>query len=370
MNKFKIVPEIQMYDDVVSFLNETPLTDSDFVLISKHVYESFFKDHLHLKKVYFRSDYGQGEPNSDMVNHLIRDFKQSGCTRIIAIGGGSVMDMAKVLVVAKDDDCESLFLHPENLVHQYPLILIPTTCGSGSEVSNISIVELLSKKTKLGLAQDPLYADTAVLIPSLLSSISDFYFVTSSIDGLIHAIESYLSSRSNTYTRIFQEKAIQLYLDGFQALVKGTPKESLYEDFTKASNMAGISFANTGTGCVHGISYPLSGTYHVTHGLANSIFLVEVLKMYERDGQGKALDTLKSLMASCLHCEVHQVFNAVQHLLEQLLEIPSLKDLGMKEEEIISFSQSVIQYQQRLMSNGFINLNEKQVQEIYRNLYY
>lgn len=369
MNTFKIVPTIECFDDVKSFIDQNPIYDNDFILISKSVYEHDFKEYLSNAKVYFRSNYGTGEPNSDMVNALMSDFLKSGCQRIIAIGGGSVMDMAKLLCVCDDADCEKLFSNKDNLVHKYPLILIPTTCGSGSEVSDISIVEMLSMKTKLGLAHDSLYADKAILISKLLESVSDFYLYTSAVDGLVHAIESYLSNRSNVYTRLFQEKAIRLYLNNFRLLKQGCDRNSLLESFMVASNMAGISFANTGTGCVHGISYPLSGTYHVTHGLANSIFLVEVLKMYDSLEQRENLIELKNILSSELGCDVKNSFESLDDLIRSILDVPTLSSLGMKEEEIVTFSESVIKNQQRLMSNGYVNLDLEQVKQVYRNLF-
>ena len=279
------------------------------------------------------------------------------------------MDMAKILAVSDCADCFYTFQHPEILKHNTDLILVPTTCGSGSEVSSVSIIEMVEMKTKLGLQHDTLFADQTILIPSLLESISDFYLTTSAVDGLVHAIESYLSVKSNPYTRLFQEKAIHLYIDNFKKWIQGTDKKELYESFMYASNMAGISFANTGTGCVHGISYPLSGTYHVTHGLANSIFLVEVLKMYDELRQGKVLTELKDILAVDLQCTREDAFDQLDVLVHELLNIPSLSSLGMQEEEIVSFSKSVVKNQQRLMSNGYVNLNEQQIQEIYRRLF-
>ena len=369
MDAFKIVPNIENYDHVEEFLNSMEFNEKDFLFISKSVYTHYFENKVSKAKVYFRSAYGQGEPNSDMADALLKDFMESGCKRIIAVGGGSVMDMAKLLCVCKKPDVHYIFEHKEELQHIYPLILIPTTCGSGSEVSNISIVEMLDLKTKLGLAHDSIYADTAVLIPELLESVSHFYLTTSAIDGLVHAIESYLSSRSNVYTRLFQEKSISLYVKNFKKMIEDKSAPTCYEELMTASNMAGISFGNTGTGCVHAISYPLSGTYHVTHGLANSIFLVAVLKMYDRLEQRDNLIALKQILANEMDCDIHVVFDELDAMLHALLEVPTLSSLGMKEEEIETFSESVIQNQQRLMSNGYINLDKEQVKEIYRLLF-
>lgn len=304
-----------------------------------------------------------------MVNALIQDFMDSGCTRITAIGGGSVIDMAKVLLVARDADVDALFTNPVNLERRYQLTAIPTTCGAGSEVSNISIVELESLKTKLGLAKDEIFPDQCILIPELMQGISTFSFITSAIDGMIHGIESYLSKRSNVYSRMFQEKCITMYLEGFKALQNGADKESLFTPFLIASNMAGIAFSNTGTGAVHAISYPLSGTYHVTHGLANSIFLTEVLKTYQRLDNRSELNELFELMAKPLQCEASQVIEELENLLKAVIEIPGLQSLGMKEEEIVSFAKSVIELQQRLLTNGYVPLSQSDIENIYRNLW-
>ena len=369
MNNFRIMPTIEMYDNVANWMETFQFEEQDFVLASKYVFEHDFKEYAGKGKIVFRSDYGSQEPTSTMMNAMLKDFFESGCTRIVAIGGGSVMDMAKILAVSDCADCLYTFQHPETLKHNVELILVPTTCGSGSEVSAVSIVEMVEMHTKLGLQHDTLFADRAILIPSLLETISDFYLSTSAVDGLVHAIESYLSARSNPYTRLFQEKAIRLYIENFKKWNHGTNRKELYPSFMYASNMAGISFANTGTGCVHGISYPLSGAYHVTHGLANSIFLVEVLKMYDCLEQRQELKDLKAILADCLQCDIQESFEQLDELLEGLFEIPRLSSLGMKEEEIVSFSKSVVENQQRLMSNGYVNLNEKQIQEVYRHLF-
>lgn len=369
MNYFRLIPSIEKYDNVDSFLSTYLFTEDDFVFLSESVYHAFFENKLNTKHIVFRSKYGKSEPTSSMVNALIRDFKASNCKRIFAIGGGSVIDMAKVLLVAKEDDVEYLFTHPDNLQREHELIAIPTTCGAGSEVSNVSIVEMEQMQTKLGLAKDEIFADRCVLIPELLNGLSPFSFKTSAIDGLIHGIESYLSARSNCYVRLFQEKCITMYLEGFKELINGVEPVALYDRFLIASNMAGIAFSNTGTGAVHAISYPISGTYHVTHGLANSIFLIEVLKAYEQFDNRAELSELKKLMAVTLNCKEEDAINELQKLLEQILEIPGLASIGMKEVEIELFADSVIKLQQRLLSNSYVPLTKKNIMNIYKNLW-
>ena len=151
-----------------------------------------------------------------MLDAMLKDVRKANPARIIAIGGGSVMDCAKLFVCDGDDCEEDMFLQKCEYKKTRQLNTIHTPCGSGSEVSRISICELTSLHTKLGLAIDELYPDQAILIPQLLSKLPFFYFVTSAIDALIHASESFLSPKSNPYTELFSKEAIHLLIHGFQ----------------------------------------------------------------------------------------------------------------------------------------------------------
>ena len=131
------------------------------------------------------------------------------------------------------------------------------------------------------------YADTAVLIPESLQGLPDYVFATSSIDALIHAIESYLSPKASPFTEMYSLAAIQMIMNGFkEILAKGgnTPenRKPLLKDFCLAANYAGIAFGNAGCAAVHALSYSIGGAFHVPHGEANYQFFTEVFKMYMR----------------------------------------------------------------------------------------
>ena len=106
-----------------------------------------------------------------MIDALLADFRKTDCDRIIAIGGGAVIDMAKILVLAGEYSAEEIFGRKVPLKRAKTLIAVPTTCGAGSEVSNVSIAEFTKLHTKMGLAVDEIYADRAVLIPELLAGL-------------------------------------------------------------------------------------------------------------------------------------------------------------------------------------------------------
>lgn len=233
MDVFQQTTKILQYAAVQEFLQEFSFRENDYILASRSIYEAFFTDAIGKASIAFHSDYGRGEPDDRMLDAMLKDMRKKQPDRIIAIGGGSVIDCAKLFVFEGNASAEEMFLQTCELVKTRELIAIPTTCGSGSEVSRISICELTSLHTKLGLAIDELFPDQAILIPELLSKLPFFYFVTSGIDALIHASESFVSPKANAYTRMFSKEAIRLLLHGFQVIArKGeAARMQLLEDF-------------------------------------------------------------------------------------------------------------------------------------------
>ena len=315
--------------------------------------------------------YGEGEPTDTMADRLLSDFRKTGCSRIVAIGGGAVIDMAKILVLDGEYPAGDIFLRRVPLKKVRQLIAVPTTCGAGSEVSNISILEVKELNTKFGLAADEIYPDYAVLIPDLLSELPYLFFATSAIDALIHAIESYVSPRANVYTQMFSRKAIQMILEGFISIAEYGPeyRTKLFDDFLTASNLAGIAFGNAGTGAVHAMSYPLSGVYHVTHGEANYQFFTEVFKTYQSINPDGQIKELNRFLGNVMECEGKEVYQKIEQLLGKIVEKHPLHTYGMQENEIKEFALSVEKSQQRLLNQSYVKFDAEQMEKIYRKLF-
>ena len=174
MDVFQQTTKILQYAAVQEFLQEFSFRENDYILASRSIYEAFFTDPIGKASIAFHSDYGRGEPDDRMLDAMLKDMRKKQPDRIIAIGGGSVIDCAKLFVFEGNASAEEMFLQTCELVKTRELIAIPTTCGSGSEVSRISICELTSLHTKLGLAIDELFPDQAILIPELLSKLPFF----------------------------------------------------------------------------------------------------------------------------------------------------------------------------------------------------
>lgn len=371
MKLFQMGPLVQECSTAAEFVQEFNIGKGDFVLASKSIYENYFAGLLKDAEVRFKSDYGNGEPTDKMVDALLADFRKLKCKRIIAIGGGAVIDMAKILVLDTEAAAAEIYQKKTELKKVRKLIAVPTTCGAGSEVSNVSITEIVHLGSKMGIAEDILYADCAVLIPELLEKLPYQVFATSAIDALIHAIESYVSPKASLYTEMFSEKAIQMILNGFKKVAaggKGTEK-ALLGEFLMASNLAGIAFGNAGTGAVHAMSYPLSGKYHVAHGEANYQFLIAVFRKYEEIRPEGKIQKLTTYIGHVLKCAPEDVYEELEALLDKIISRKALHEYGMKEEEIRLFAESVVEGQQRLLNQAFVKFDADIMEEIYRKLY-
>ena len=263
MKELMIKPDIYKYSTAKEFASEFQIGAGDLVLTNEYIYQPYFGE-LNLEcDVIFQEKYGMGEPSDDMVEAIYRDIHGTH-KRVIAIGGGTVIDIAKLFALKEVSPVLDLYDGIIPPVKDKELVLVPTTCGTGSEVTNISILALNSRGTKKGLAVDEMYADHAVLVPELLEGLPFGVFATSSIDALIHAIESSLSPKGNETTRMFGYKAIEMILNGYMEIAKNGKEARipLLDQFLMASNYAGIAFGNAGCAAVHAMSYPLGATYH------------------------------------------------------------------------------------------------------------
>lgn len=202
-------------------------------------------------------------------------------------------------------------------------------------------------------------------------NVSFKFFATSSIDALIHSIESSVSPKATSYTEMFSYKAMEMILKGYQEIAKNGPdaRFSLLNKFLLASNYAGIAFGNAGCGAVHAMSYPLGANYHVPHGESNYQMFIGVFKTYYRlKPQGK-ITKLNKFLASILNCKESEVYTKIEELLNVLIPKKQLREYGVKEDELKEFTQSVMTKQGRLMANNYTELNEQTVYEIYKSLY-
>lgn len=362
---FVLKSEICLFDNVEDFLEKENVCEDDLIITNRFIFDGKYKTSAHL---IFQEEYGKGEPTDVMVESIRKDIPSS-IKRIIAIGGGTVIDISKFLILDYDGKIDQVINReiPFNKVRS--LYVVPTTVGTGSEVTNVAICEMIERKTKKGLADDLIYPDKAVLIPKLVKTLPYKFFATSSIDALIHSIESFVSPNATYYSRIFSKEAMTIILGCYKKVVSGENWNKYAKDFLYASNLAGIAFNNAGCGAVHALSYPLGGTYHIPHGEANMLMFEAVFKKYrEKDPSGKIND-LNFVLSNVLCCDKEDSLDEMFKLLDLILKRNPLNTYGVKQEELAVFAKSVIQNQGRLLANNYTSLSEDEMLEIYESVF-
>lgn len=369
MKQLFIKPEINYFDDAGSFLAENPFLDSDLVITNKYIWEPAFGSFGFTPQLIFQESFGMGEPSDEMAEAMFKSISRP-YERVIAIGGGTVIDISKLFVLKKYTPVTELFTRVFPAEKERELVVIPTTCGTGSEVTNISILAINSLGSKLGLADNALFPDKVFLIPSLLASLPFKVFATSSIDALIHAMESFLSPKASEYSRIFSGAAIDKIIRGYKRIASEgrDTLPLLLSDFLIASNYAGIAFGNAGCAAVHAMSYPLSGKYHVPHGEANYCLLTGVFKKYMSIKKDGAISELNTLLSSLLDCGKDEVYEKLEKLLESVIKLKSLREYGVTEADLNAFTDTVTTSQGRLMANCFVPLSADNILSIYKEL--
>lgn len=371
VQQFRLVPTIHLFEKCKEFVSAFEIGEGDVVLTSALLYNSYFSQ-LDLKaRVLLRGHYGSGEPNDAMAEAILADLESGPpCKRVVAIGGGAVLDLAKLMVLKEATPVADLFDGHIQMEKVRQLVLVPTTCGSGSEVTGLSILELGGRGTKMGLAGDALYADAAVLIPELLEGLPYRAFVLSSIDALVHAMESAVSPGSSAYTRMFSYQAIELLLGGYREIEKHgqAARVALLKDFLTAANFAGIAFAGAGCGAVHAMGYPLGGSYHISHGEASYVLFTRIFETYQSiSGQG-LMAPLNALLARLLGCNAAEVYQKLAGLLVAILPRPRLSALGVAEGDIPALVERVAARQQHLLKSSYVPLSSEAMAGIYQSL--
>lgn len=370
MKGFSIKTEIEEYADFKAYADRHKLSRKDLIFCGRHTYEEYLSPLNLSVQTLFRDSYGKGEPTDAMINAILEDLSDITFDRIIAIGGGTVIDIAKVLsVAARNDRVDDLYEHVDALEKRHALTIIPTTCGTGSEVTAISVINRISKGVKMGLSHEAMLPDHAILITQLLESLPYQVFATSSIDAMVHSVESFLSPNACRLSRIFSEKALRLILSGWKAFTEeggGDAWKAYGSDFLAASNWAGIGFGYAGCAAVHACAYPLGSVYHIPHGQSNQLMFQDVMKKYAEIQPVGQISHLETLIGEILSVSTQEALPALYQLMDRVLKKEPLRTFGVREEDLPVFAKDVIQTQQRLLKNNYVSLTEAQLLEIYR----
>ncbi len=316
---------------------------------------------------------------SDPPEHIVLDAaefaKKEKVDAILGFGGGSSMDVAKII---------TLLAHPEQkqtIAEMYgvnnakgpklPLILVPTTAGTGSEVTPISIVTT-GETTKTGIVTPHLYADIAILDANFTQGLPAHITAATGIDAMVHAIEAYTSKiKKNFYADMLAKNALRLLNDNLPKVFKDGTDLEARQNMLLGSMLAGQAFANAPVGAVHALAYPLGGHFHLSHGHTNALVLVEVLKFnapYAKHLYAELMQWLdpRSNGSSDGLCDLF--IDHMQNHLDQSGLVLKLQDLNLPQQSLETLAKDAM-LQTRLLQNNPREMTEQAALEIYEAIY-
>jgi alcohol dehydrogenase class IV len=279
------------------------------------------------------------EPTDVYVREGVHAFRDSGCDFLLAVGGGSAIDTAKAISVMATNPGEIQQYMGLNKVEKRgaPLVVIPTTAGTGSEVTTTTIITDTAKNVKMLIISPYLMSRVAIVDPAMTLSCPRGLTAAVGIDALTHAIEAYVSLKAQPMSEIFALSAIELISGNLrQAYANGNNLEAR-EKMMLGALQAGIAFSNASVALVHGMSRPIGAYFHVPHGVSNAVLLGVVTEFslignpsrYARIAQamGEDIAGLSDMDAA------KRAADAVKRLIADV-KIPSLPALGIEEKKL------------------------------------
>lgn len=314
------------------------------------------------------------EPTYGQVQKLVDKFKESSADFIMAVGGGSVMDTAKLssVLVTEEYGVYELLENPKMAKKCVKTLMIPTTAGTGAEATPNAIVAVPEKELKVGIVNDSMISDYVILDAVMIKNLPRKIASATGIDALAHAIECFTGNKANHFSDIFALEALDMILNN---IVRACDDQCAMDAKNKmqiASFYAGIAITASGTTAVHALSYPLGGKYHIPHGVSNAILLVPVMN-FNKD---LCTDRLAAAYDRCVHpsknCStvdeksdfmISELDRIVEHL-----DIPkSLSSFGVPSSDLESLVDSGMQVT-RLLDNNMKKVTHEDARKIYRQI--
>ena len=367
---FALHPHISTCATFAEFAKSSAIGSRDLIFTQRFLHDAFMSGTP--AQTLFYDDFCGGEPNDAAVDAMLKAARRLSYDRLIAIGGGSILDCAKILALDSQDDVAALYALENQPGRKVGLVLVPTTCGTGCEVTCVSVLDFPKLGSKIGKRFNAGFADQAVLVSGLLSKLPYEVFATSSVDALIHALEIYLAPSANAYTDLFCIGASRSILEGY-VRIRRDGRDVIYADMERylvASNMAGIALANVLAGGVHAVAMHFGSAHHLAHGEATRLFLASVFHAYvEKAPNGKIAD-LTALIGQVLGVESDgmRAIDALDALLAEVAPAKRLTDYGMSPGDAPAYAQKVIATQQRLLVNCYVPLSSRDIEQVYERL--
>ena len=313
------------------------------------------------------------EPEVEQANALFEAAKNSSCDMVIGVGGGSAMDVAKLIAVLLNNDVTLRELLNKAPIARrgLPTLMIPTTAGTGSETTPNSIVLVPEDELKVGIVSPKLMPDCVILDPKMTLGLPPAITASTGMDALCHAIECYTSKKGNPFSEMIALKAISLISRSIRrAFNTGTDIDARH-DMLLGAMYGGMCIATSSTTAVHALAYPLGGKYRIAHGVSNAILLPFVMRFNAVGNEDKFRDVA---VAMGLDVDPADSRTATEKFIEAIfelnrdLQIPSdLKRWNITEADLDTLVEGAAKVT-RLLDNNPRPMNKADIRAIYTQL--
>ena len=319
-------------------------------------------------------DKTEPEPPLELADEGTKLALKKKCDGVVGIGGGSAMDLAKAIaVLAANQGKAEAYLGLNKVPGPgLPKIMIPTTAGTGSEVTFTAVFIRKKLQKKEGMNSPYLYPELALLDPELTLSLPSRPTAATGVDALCHAIESYTSVNASPMSELLSLEAIRLIGENLRTAVHDGANLAAREAMLLGSLYAGLGLANAGVTAVHSLSYPLGGKYGVSHGLANTLMLPPVMAFNVPGNLEKFADIAEALGEVVEGLPLREAawlsVEAVESLIEDCGIATTLEELGIPEEDFPELAKAAMTVA-RPLANNPCKLTLEEMVEIYQEAY-
>jgi alcohol dehydrogenase class IV len=316
----------------------------------------------------------EADPPEASIMSAVAQATASGVDGVIGIGGGSSLDTAKLvaLLARSGESLADVYGVERATGPRWPLIQVPTTAGTGSEVTSIAIVTTPTSE-KLGIVAHVLYADIAVLDPTLTLGLPARVSAMTGIDAMVHAIEAYTSRhRKNLLSDSLAVRALILLSENLRYVLEDGADLNARRAMLQGAMLAGMAFANAPVAAVHALAYPIGGHFHVPHGHSNALVLMPVLEFNLPAASLQYAELSRALrrdaQAACADATGDAFVHAMAELVADLALETRLRDVGVEEQQLPMLAADALKVQ-RLLVNNPRDVTYEDALELYRQAF-
>ncbi len=381
VNIFQTTPRIimgagasnQIVDEIRRFSAKSVMIITDPGLVKAGICDRFREILINAGCSVSLFDSVESDPPFEVASSAAQDTVNAGADIILGIGGGSSLDIAKVasILVTNKGPVSSYFGVDTVPSPGLNTILVPTTAGTGSEVTPIAILSDHHEKLKKGIVSPYLFPSLAILDPELTIGLPSAVTAATGMDALIHAVEAFTSKNANSFTDMLAQKAMRLITRNIRtAFANGSNLEARAK-MLEGSLLAGMAFANAGVTAVHAFAYPIGAEFHIPHGVANSIMLTPVMEFNMLGNLTKFAHMAKifgeNTSGLSERASAHEAVQSLRNLADDLNIPKSLSEFGVKAEDIPSLASGVMKVT-RILANNPRDLKVEDAEAIYRRV--